>query len=107
MGLEEKFHIKGKILFHLDSIKREFNDGALCEEHIENADGMYCIVNLDFGKTLGLIGDQHVNNTDLVSRDQQMNMMVCISGGTKLYGTTTNAFVSKREKVLSDLRSGR
>lgn len=46
--------------FHLGFLKREFKDGLICENMIKNLDKTHIVVNIDNGKTLGLIKDRQV-----------------------------------------------
>lgn len=65
-----------KVVFHLGSLKRSFNNGKICEGSIENGDEMQFVVNLDTGKTLGFIVKEHVKYADVVSGREPMIIMV-------------------------------
>lgn len=69
------------VAFHLGELQRAFTSGDLKEEDVENADETHFVFNMDTGKTLGFIGDNHVKYADVVSGGEPITMMVRISGG--------------------------
>lgn len=73
--------IEKTVAFHLGVLYRGFTNGTFCEDTIENADETHFVFNMDSGKTLGFIGDNHVKYADVVSGGDPMTMMVRISGG--------------------------
>jgi hypothetical protein len=51
---------------------------------VENADETHLVVNMDNGRTLGMIGDEDVKYADVVSGGTGMTRLVRISGGKSL-----------------------
>lgn len=61
---------KKSVSYHLEMMKRMFESCEVVVDDIEIADETYFVFNMDNGKTLGLIGDDQVKNTEEVSEGE-------------------------------------
>src|SRR4051812_21339881 len=68
------------IAYHLGQMKKQFENGELEEDTIENMDEMHFIINMDNGRTLGFKGDSEIKYTDVVSGGTGMTMVLHIIG---------------------------
>jgi hypothetical protein len=64
---EKTIHMEKEVAVHLGKLKRDFESGALNEDNVENEDEKNFCINLDNGRTLSFIGDEHAKNADVVS----------------------------------------
>jgi hypothetical protein len=78
---EKREFIDRSCVYHLGIVKRAFENGDLKEEMVENWDETHFVINLDNGKTLGLIGEKSIKYADVVSGGEGMTMLVRITGG--------------------------
>ena len=76
-----KFHTDQMIAYHLGQLERDFHDGNLVEDMVENMDETHFVFNMDDHTTLGFIGQAKVNYADVVSGGEGMTMVLRISGG--------------------------
>lgn len=53
----------------------------MSDDTIENADDTHVVVNMDTGKTLGLIGYRHFKYADKVSGGESMKLIIRITDG--------------------------
>ena len=53
--------------YHLGSLSRQFESGAIDENDIGNADETHFFINVDNKRTLGRCGDAEVKYADVVS----------------------------------------
>jgi DDE superfamily endonuclease len=83
--MEKTIHMEKEVAVHLGKLKRDFESGALNEDNVENGDETHLCINLDNGRTLGFIGDEHVKYADVVSGGIVMTMFVRITGGKNAY----------------------
>ncbi|KAL2642890.1 hypothetical protein R1flu_010477 [Riccia fluitans] len=77
---EREQHMEMTVAHHLGKLFREFTDGQLDEDMVENVDETHFIINMDNGRTLGFQGDQEVQYADVVSGVQGMIMIVRMFG---------------------------
>ena len=73
--------IRKTVAFHLGMLKRGFESGQFQEDLIENADETHFIFNMDNGRTIGFRGEECVQYADVVAGDEDMTMMVRLTGG--------------------------
>jgi hypothetical protein len=84
-----------EVAVHLGKLKRDLESGALIEDNVENGDETHFYINLDNGRTLGFIGDEHVKYADVVSGGIGMTMLLRNTGGKNAYCCVKHAHVSQ------------
>jgi hypothetical protein len=82
---EKTIHMEMEVAVHLGKLTRDFESGAINEDNVENGDETHFCINLDNGRTLGFIGDEHVKYADVVSGGIGMTMILRITGGKNAY----------------------
>jgi hypothetical protein len=68
---------------HMGVLKRAFESGVLDENCVENGDETHFVINLEYGRTLGAIGETEIRYADVVSGGVGMTMFVRVSGGAR------------------------
>ena len=81
LSKEKQSAIEREVAYHLGCVKRQFDNGELDEDLIENMDETHFVINMDNGKTLAMKGAENVKYADVVSGGEGMTMIVRITGG--------------------------
>ena len=86
---EKQLSIEKNVAYHLGQIKRDFDNGILDENMVENSDETHFVVNMDNGRTLAMKGSDKVKYADVVGGGDGMTLMVRVTGGVdaKIYAS--------------------
>ena len=86
---EKQLSIEKNVAYHLQQVKRDFDDGILDENMVENSDETHFAINMDNKKTLALKGSDNVKYADVVGGGDGMTLMVRVTGGVdaKIYAS--------------------
>lgn len=77
---EKQASIEKEVAYHLGFVAREFRSGRLDEDNWSNADETHFVINMDNHQTLVVCDEAEVNNSDVVAGEEEMTMIVRISG---------------------------
>lgn len=67
----------------MGKLNRGFDSGELNDDLIENADETHCVINMNNGKTLRFIGDEHLKHMDVISGGDAMTIVIKVGGGRR------------------------
>lgn len=86
---EKQLSIEKNVAYHLGQVKRDFDNGILDENMVENSDETHFAINMDNKKTLALKGSDNVKYADVVGGGDGMTLMVRVTGGVdaKIYAS--------------------